>query len=390
MKWTSLSMQIAVVAVLSFVGLQAFGQTYQAVSDLPSVVDEVVEVSEGEEYVGNGTTLPDEFGDTTFSACDDCGMPCGGSCCESPGWYVGAEALFLNRTRASTFKLIEDDNDGENPRGRRRALMTTDALDFNYAWGPRIIFGCYLDCYRRLEFSYYGLHHWNASASMVSLEEPGQGNLTFPIGNNIVDDYDGADYVNINYGSELHNFEANYIVNCCWWVDPLVGFRYMNINERFNYFTLDYASEPSNAEDYRTSNYLINTDNHLVGFQLGGIIDQPITQCLCVDFGFSAGMYVNFANQSTLMRDNDNTEVLRDFNENVGELAFIGDLRLGLTYQMTHCVAATIGYQVTWIDGVALAPEQVSFNSTPNSGNRVNHDGNLFLDGGYAGITIRR
>ncbi|MEE8451957.1 MAG: BBP7 family outer membrane beta-barrel protein, partial [Thermoguttaceae bacterium] len=74
----------------------------------------------------------------------------------------------------------------------------------------------------------------------------------------------------------------------------------------------------------------------------------------------------------------------------VGELAFIGDLNLGLTYQVTQCMAATLGYQVTWVEGVALAPQQLSFNNTPNSGNRVHHDGSLFYDGGYVGLTIRR
>ncbi|HYW78950.1 MAG TPA: BBP7 family outer membrane beta-barrel protein, partial [Thermoguttaceae bacterium] len=98
----------------------------------------------------------------------------------------------------------------------------------------------------------------------------------------------------------------------------------------------------------------------------------------------------NFATQTSRMTDNDSTIVLRDFDRHVGELAFIGDLRLGLTYQVTQCMAATLGYQVTWVEGVALAPEQLSYNSTPNSGNRVNTDGSLFFDGGYAGLTIRR
>jgi len=356
-------------------------------SNTPSMLDEVVEVSESRPYTYDDVTYSDDSG-TVLSDCD-CGMPTCSTCGRTCSWYVEADALFLNRTRTRKIKLLEDDLDSTTPRGQRRPLLTTDAFDFDYEWGPRLIFGCCLDCNRRIEFVYYGLHHWDAPLSMTSNEAIGEGNMTFPIGDNIVDDYDGADFVSMNYASELHNFEANYIINRCGCIDPLIGFRYMNVNERFNYFTLDYETEPVDIDDYNTSSFRIDTDNHLVGFQLGGLIDRPIMDCLCLNFGATAGLYVNFANQSTWMGDDDNTEVLRDFNEEVGELAFIGDLKLGLTYQMTSCISATAGYQVMWVEGVALAPEQVSYESLPTSGKRVNHDGSLFYDGGYARLLGR-
>jgi hypothetical protein len=55
---------------------------------------------------------------------------------------------------------------------------------------------------------------------------------------------------------------------------------------------------------------------------------------------------------------------------------------------LTRCLALTVGYQLLWVDGLALAPEQLDFTTEPHSGSGIEDDGDLFFHGGYVGFRI--
>ncbi|HUT11416.1 MAG TPA: BBP7 family outer membrane beta-barrel protein [Thermoguttaceae bacterium] len=338
-------------------------------------------VSESEE--GNGLlSEPCLYGGV------DCGCPV---CCYQPLWYAEVGALFLNRDRARRFKLIEDQNDstGEpDPRpGHRREIVSSAVLDFDYETGPQLVIGRYLDDCRRVEVRYFGLHHWRTGFGIDSTAvPPANPNLSLPFDSNYTNDFDGALHVDVSYKSELHNVEVNLLDDRHSCFTRLIGFRYLNLNEDFDYESTDAAgSIPS------TSNYLIGTDNHLVGFQIGGIVEREVCERFCVDLTGKLGAYVNFAEQSTFLGDRfDNENVRRDFRERQGELAFIGELRFGCAYQLTKSMAAIAGYQLMWVEGVALAPEQLDLTTTPLSGSGLNDNGGVFYDGAYVGIRVVR
>jgi hypothetical protein len=64
-------------------------------------------------------------------------------------------------------------------------------------------------------------------------------------------------------------------------------------------------------------------------------------------------------------------------------MAFLGEVELSSTLQITHWLAATGGFQGMWLEGVALAPGQVPV-SNPGAGTAtVNMDGSLFYHGGF-------
>ena len=68
--------------------------------------------------------------------------------------------------------------------------------------------------------------------------------------------------------------------------------------------------------------------------------------------------------------------------------AFVGNVGLGGTYRMSCNLSLNAGYQVFWVDGVALATNQfdnVDLNNYSAYG--ANRD-SLYFHGGYAGLTF--
>ena len=64
----------------------------------------------------------------------------------------------------------------------------------------------------------------------------------------------------------------------------------------------------------------------------------------------------------------------------MGTVAFIGDLNLSVGYQLSRVWAARCGYNLMWIDQVALAPDQLDFDiSSP--GTHISTGGDVFLQG---------
>jgi hypothetical protein len=296
-------------------------------------------------------------------------------------WYADFDTLILHRNRAESIKLAEEGSPNPLPATRRPAFLSTDELDFDYDFGPRFAIGRRFDTCRSLELSYFGLHDWDTSAAHAGPE------ADVPFTSNYTTDFDGATIVTAFYSSEVHNVELNYTVDyCCSAVTPLLGLRYFNLNEDFNLQVTDDVL--SSTTQNETSDYQISTENHLLGAQIGGLLDRRVTDCFSWYFVAKAGAYVNMARQSTYMRDVGNTVVLRDFTNHEDEFAFIGELGLFCSYQFSPRLALTAGYQVIWVDGLALAPEQLDFNTRPESGSALRHNGGLLFDGARVGLRV--
>lgn len=371
MKFVNLFVWTVTLTVLSFQAGSVLGQDVPAAPPLKDAI----------------SSSPSDV----IAVAPDNGDCCFQQCCERPPvWYVEADALFLHRTRSRDIKLIEDQNQSspDPPWGQRTALLTTDALDFDYEWGPRLVLGRWLDECRRVEVLYYGLHHWRAEASLDSTAEEGfPPNLRMPFDDNYTSDFDGAKHVDVNYLSELHNVEANYLCDRGCVLTPLIGFRYVNLNERFNFWSTDTHDGIDETGVYR-----ISTDNNLVGGQIGAALNRQFSDRFCWNFAIKAGAFANFAHQHTGMYDHEDHYVItkRNFSDDGTKFAFVGEINLGLVYQLTQCMSVSAGYQVTWLEGVALAPEQLDYTTTASSGRHLNDNGGVFYDGGYVGLVITR
>jgi len=74
---------------------------------------------------------------------------------------------------------------------------------------------------------------------------------------------------------------------------------------------------------------------------------------------------------------------------NGGSAAFVGELNLTGIYQLNQTWGLRAGYNLMWIEGVALAPAQTDFTLTSTSGTGLNRGGGLFLHGINLGLEAR-
>ena len=67
-------------------------------------------------------------------------------------------------------------------------------------------------------------------------------------------------------------------------------------------------------------------------------------------------------------------------------MAFAGDVGVSVGRHITDRLSARLGYMALWIEGVALAPEQLD-NSDPSSGTAsLDNSGGVFYHGGFVGL----
>ena len=69
--------------------------------------------------------------------------------------------------------------------------------------------------------------------------------------------------------------------------------------------------------------------------------------------------------------------------------AFVGDVGVNAYWYFCKKWCATIGYNGIWVDGVALAPDQLDFTTSATSGTHLNHNGSIFYHGVNGGLGVR-
>lgn len=322
------------------------------------------------------STTPSGIGDLDLN-CGSClsGGSAGGEfCCDPrPRLLVTAEALFLNLDSGTSdaVPIVINQDTGAT-------LITTRDLDFDTVAGPRLGIGYWFNDCGGIEASYFGLHHWTASAEAL-----GDNNLRLPGDLPLATlDFFDADQMRVSYGSELHNVEVNYLRRTGYDnLSLLVGFRYLNLDESFNINAGD-------IDTGRSSDYNIQAWNHLWGAQLGSRWRKDFDR-FGLDIVGKAGIFGNAAKQHTFVGDFDNTFVMRDSTAERSPTAFVGELGFSGTYRLTKALYARAGYNLLWVEGIARAPAQLDFTDTPESGLAVVSSKGAFLHGANVGLEAR-
>ena len=310
------------------------------------------------------------------ACCDDLVPGCNMCPC-TYGWLEGL--LLWRNNSASNQVLVSNLNSS-------RTLLTVGGLNFNAGGGIRAGFGVRDNCGVAWELNYFGIFNQNASATVN-----GNNDLLIPgaLGQQ-VNNFFGADVVNVTYASQLNNFEINRVCCCCCCdcqtrcrsVEWLYGFRYLNLGEQFNLTATDLQES--------SSTYRIRTYNNLVGGQIGTRLRRCFGGWSLEGTG-KAGVFGNIAQQqSDAITDFPNQFLIRPATSaNGGSVAFVGDLNFSAIYQIDRNWGLRAGYNLIWIQGVALAPNQLDFTNTPTSGTNLNTSGGVFLQGLSAGIEAR-
>jgi hypothetical protein len=330
--------------------------------------------------------LEPQYDDCDSYCCPTCNNPC-------PCFYGQVEALFLLRSpRFIRQPIVVDPNTDTT-------FLSTSDLASMFNPGIRATFGMRLCGGRALEFSYFGLFQGNASAVVVRPDP--DAFLIFPdnlFGNVFVD----MDRVLVNYGSALNGFEAN-LPCCCGCCDDdcccgdsdygdvrcrsfewFAGFRYLNLNEN-----LIIDAERDVAGGIEEGSYRIRTNNNLYGAQLGARVRRTRGR-----FGWEAtgkgGVFANDSQQTQSVTDFPDFAIRPTVSSRGSRVAFIGELNLSGLYRLSDVWNLRAGYSAIWIEGVALAPDQLDFNFAASpSGNTLHNGGGLLLHGVNVGVEAR-
>lgn len=171
---------------------------------------------------------------------------------------------------------------------------------------------------------------------------------------------------------------------CCQSVEWIAGFRYINLDEELN-----IVAQRDVIGAVEEGTYNIRTSNHLYGAQVGARLRRTRGE-----FGWEAtgkvGIFGNDVEQVQTAIDFPNFPLRPTVSSRGGEVAFLGELNLSALYQLSEVWNVRAGYSVMFIDGLALAPDQLDFNfaTTPN-GNQLHDGGDLFLQGVNVGLEAR-
>lgn len=287
-------------------------------------------------------------------------------------WYGSVDALWLQLDHGSNGNtpVILNSTTGES-------LLGTYDLTYPMAAGPRLSLGRRLGDGAAVELLYFGLNYWDSSRTVVGdndLRIPGDlGLATF--------DFFNADQLSVSQNATIDNVEVNF------WAPTgsspfglAAGFRYLNLDERFQISGLD--------SDTGASRYAIATRNDLFGAQLAARYRrmQLAGGRLGLESYAKAGIFGNSVGMNQLVTDFENTFVARNTAVSAGRAAFVGDIGLTGLVRVTDSINIRLGYSLIWVEGVARAANQLDFTDTATSGTAFNYGQGAFMQGVTAGF----
>ncbi len=307
------------------------------------------------------------------AGCDSCGAVeascCPGvTCCNE--WTFITEVMFLRRSDADPFALITDQNTGDT-------LVDAENLEFDHRGVPRYQLIRENDSCWGWDIAYFGIDSWNTTKTGG---DPVSPVLNGP-GVSIPSTAPGTIF-EAGYGTDLYSSEMNVRrrVNDC--VVLVGGFRWIELRD-----DLRARSVAPTIENI----FAIDTNNHMYGFQLGAdAVLLALSDRVRIDAIGRAGILANDADQSTSAPG---LSGVPGFDTGVSatddHTAFIGELGLRSVFQLSEVISVSGGYNLIWLDGLALAPDQLPVSDlTSPAAATLDTGGTLFFHGASVGVHV--
>ncbi|MGD0900842.1 MAG: BBP7 family outer membrane beta-barrel protein [Thermoguttaceae bacterium] len=294
-----------------------------------------------------------------------------GSCFKCPTLVARFSTLCMQRERPESVPIFS------NPGGE--SLLDASQFHFDYRPGIDLSLISNRGCDRAVEVRYLWLDDSRSNAA-----------FDFPAGNNATDTRPSSFFGSVAGGtanfhdqSELQTLEFN-LRKHLEWLDLICGFRYVDFSDRIAgvYTFNDIPGAETQSWDAR---------NNLYGIQVGA--EAALWESrggLRIDASVKAGLYDNQVR----------THFLTNFviggsafaNAADDHFAFLGELGFTATYPLTCHMALRAGYQMLWLDGVALAGKQVpatgNINAVGEKVSRVDAASTVFYQGFTSGVEI--
>jgi hypothetical protein len=309
-----------------------------------------------------------------------------------PEAYATADVLFLQRDNQSTDQLLA--------ASAGNAILTTGQLQFPTQPGLRLFSGSVNDCDAGWEVGYLGV--WNMFASRTA-GGPGDVQTQDPLAL-LVPEFDGRGLARATYAATLNSIETNVFTRrhdggfrrdaaepwrrcdgyCRGTFDWLAGFRWAGLEES-SALTLTGGGNPLPGV------YSLRSSSNLFGGQLGGRGRMEWDRW-AVEGWAKAALCGSALSQSQAPIVDAAVPVppIRAAQASAeGGVGFIGDINATLVYRLTETWGLRAGYNLIWLSGVALAPNQFDFGRSSTSGSGLNGGAGLFLHGASLGLEAR-
>ena len=282
-----------------------------------------------------------------------------------PRWSFTGDGVVLQRSSTRSQSLFRNVRD-------TRDLLNSRDLNFPAEMGFQLGAIRHGPCGWDLELGYFQIDGWNANSTV-----PGQSLMVGGTAGGGAFVTDGE----AHYKSAIHLAEINLRREWCDGLTLLIGFRAGELNELYTAYGVG-ASLPISVS------LNTNTYNHLYGLQTGADYEfynmgGPLkVSALC-----KAGIYGNSAMQSSRIIEGNSIDQTLDAHRN--QAAFIGEAGMIATYQVTCHLSLRASCQAVWIEGVALAPEQIGANDFDTNANSIDTHGGIFYYGGGLGVEVK-
>lgn len=166
-----------------------------------------------------------------------------------------------------------------------------------------------------------------------------------------------------------------------WGMMFFFGARYFRFNEKIKYDAVAANSEFSDNDPNTQSDYWIREDNNLVGGQFGGRLTMFVGNRLRLYAMPRFGVFNNHIIQQQ------HVCMVIDQHASKDDVALLGQLDLGASFQVFRCCSVYGGYRVMSLTGVAVADDNISRTFlSPGALESVNSASGLILHGAQAGI----
>jgi hypothetical protein len=298
----------------------------------------------------------------------------------SPDWSFSADALFLQRSIGTDRRLGGLYSYNVNHFVEH---LDSDDAGFSMQPGMRLQLVRHVDAQVSWQAIYFGLQNWSAGRTLYA----------DPVGANTFaySPYTQTDAILGGFGtslgytdhSSLHNFELNRLFKrvdfADWRWGTLWGFRYFNFSDRLNI---------NGVDDYFQAyeNVYMNTLNNLLGLQLGAYWERDWNR-FHLQLQGKVGLMANIIHlhESNLNSSGYQTGSPAGFypydaSATRAGVAGVLDLSALASYQIRPNFLLRAGYQLLYVPGVALSPDQL---------NGVWRQDGVFLHGPMAGFEAR-
>ncbi len=289
-------------------------------------------------------------------------------------WQAGYDSLAMTRNAGADRTLLRVDNGGTP------LPVAFNSNEFNFDWdyggkahveliGPSGI---------TYQFAYTRIATFVANDTLFSGQFGGNG-LSLPGAIVNFSGFADGDQAQFYYSSAIQTGEFNMIFPFGSF-EVLAGYRYMSIGE-----VSEITLFPAPA-----ATFVADSLNTMNGGQIGALGRWQLFGMFDFDFDAKFAVMGDAARTEQNAVDATGTPVtLSPVEGTKTRVAFVSELGLQAVLPLGASLSAHAGYNVYFIDRVALAPDQFAFGlgTNPDAGTNVNNHGDIVLQGVNVGLT---